>query len=495
MAQDGRLTRVPVYDFINLSPENAIVFSGPGWGKTTFLHYIFRSLVNQREFYVILVTLRRPSAVEHLEEVVNLATEGTLRNKTSKIVLLIDGYDEITLGDRRRVSEALLNFSAARVGRFILTCRDHYQVSGISCSHVFIEGFDIFDKYRFVKAFLRAFRSRLDPVKMVNQLEERDLSDFLSHPLLLALACINKCGQGTEQPRSVLRLLERTLITLQYNWDEHKGVKREALTSLDGGDRIQILKRIAFASKSPFMQSSRAEAIARKAIDRMQLGKVDPCLVLRESAQFYGILVESSEGWEFVHRSIQDFLAARHWVECGQFANEVKYDWSTRTAYAACLSENATTVLLGALRSSSGYTCAAEILMNSPSFDEPTIALEIEKFYQERGRVVIMEFDSNTGMSAEITPNLFSLFSDHFLNHLIERFSKSRKKLTDALLGRCIAELRQRLRRMDFVTFSALSAAFPNLRFQFRFRDGVVVTPEMARPISAPSLGPVLRIR
>jgi hypothetical protein len=217
----------------------------------------------------------------------------------------------------------------------------------------------------------------LDPIKMVNELEDRDLSDFLSHPLLLALACILKCGKSSEQPRSAIRLLERALMTLQYSWDTDKGIDRERLTTLDGSDRMQILKSIAFASRSPFMSAGRAETIARKAIDKMQVGRVDPGLVLRESAQFYGILTQSSEGWEFVHRSIQDYLAAKHWVESGAFANDRRYQWDTRTAYAACISGDATKVLLGALESPTGLTCVTETRTNVCTGDGSR---------QERGR-------------------------------------------------------------------------------------------------------------
>jgi hypothetical protein len=116
----------------------------------------------------------------------------------------VDGYDEISLTDRKRVSESLQRSSASRRGRFILTA-----------SHVPIDGFNRKDQYRFVTAFLAAQGSSVDPIKLVNKLEERQFAEFLSHPLLLALACIVSSGYRTEQSRSPLRLLRKALITLQ----------------------------------------------------------------------------------------------------------------------------------------------------------------------------------------------------------------------------------------------------------------------------------------
>ncbi len=483
IARGQSMNAVTVEDFLD-SPENAVVFAGPGWGKTTFIHHIFRRRISERSLYPVLITLRRPTAVDNLEQFTSMCINASVLKRGTKVLLLVDGYDEISIKDRNNVSDFLLRFSAAKAGRFILTCREHYVVTGLNVAQVHIDCFDKQDKYRFVTAFLSAFESPLDPIKMVNELEDRELSGFLSHPLLLALACIVKCGKSSEQPRSALRMLDRALITLQYTWDMNKGIDRERLTVLDGEDRMQILKRIAFTSRSPFMQDARAELIARKVLDKMQVGKVDPALVLRESAQFYGILTQSSEGWEFVHRSIQDYLAARHWVESGKFANEKRYEWNTRTAYAACISVDATDVLVRSLASTEGLTCAAEILMNAPDFDMKLVAEAIKNYYSTRGRVIVMEAIHEVGIAGGVEVDLFRLVSSRFLNYLIEKFCEHRTDTTDILIGYCLSELRKRRLRMDFSTFDAVKSSFSNLRFQFRLVGGSFVTPEMAKPVS-----------
>ena len=84
----------------------------------------------------------------------------------------MDGYDEVSLADRKRVSESLQRFSASKRGRFILQCgRYYYHVIGLTASHVRIDGFDKKDQYRFVTAFLVAQGSSVDPIKLVNELK------------------------------------------------------------------------------------------------------------------------------------------------------------------------------------------------------------------------------------------------------------------------------------------------------------------------------------
>lgn len=42
--------------------QDAPIFGFPGWGKTTFLHHIFRSTVRADDILPVLISLRRPTA-------------------------------------------------------------------------------------------------------------------------------------------------------------------------------------------------------------------------------------------------------------------------------------------------------------------------------------------------------------------------------------------------------------------------------------------------
>jgi hypothetical protein len=487
MAQAIALSRAEEFRHLTVDrllefPEDAIIFAGPGWGKTTFLHHLFRRKSSDKLTQVVLITLRREDAVNQLEELSRTWLSGQPAH-SQKILLLVDGYDEVPLKDRKRVSESLQRFIASKIGRYILSCRDYYHVIGLQASHVRIDAFDKRDQHQFVTAFLAAQSSSVDPIKLVNDLEKRQFTEFLSHPLLLALACIVSMSQRGDHPRSALRLLKRALLTLQHTWDWERGVSRETFTQLDGEDRMQILKRIAFAARSPFMRAERVETIARQVLDKMPLARVNPELVLQETAQFYGILVPTADGWEFVHRTIQDFLAAQYWVDSGGFASQKTYDWNTRTAYAACISGDATKVLEGALATPDGLTCAIETLTNSPDFDFPKVATALFNFYSGTGRMEVYA-RTEDGLSADIQEDLFSYLSPRFLNYLIETNAGRRTPVTDTIVGYCLSELRVRKLRTDFTTYDRLKSSFPNEKYRYRLSDREIVTPEMARPVA-----------
>ena len=455
---------IGVGDFLKRR-ESAIVYAGPGWGKTTFLHHVFLASIKQRNVLPVLISLRRPTALDDLDRFVNLAAGIRKKQDKSETLLLVDGYDELPVEQRKRVSDAVLRYHSLKIGHFYVTCREYYQVFEIAAPEVRIDGFSLEDQYRYVGTFLGAFGSNLDPIAVVNDFHSRGFEDFLSHPLLLALACIVKTSAMTIQTRSVIRLLERSIEVLTYRWDEEKGIDREKKTPLDGRDRIQILKRIAFKMKSRHIPDGRALTVAKEQLDLLQFDKVDPRQVLMETAQFFGIFVPSEEGWEFVHRTLHDFLAAQFWVETGEFANSTSYEWNARTAYAACLLHDATSVMEDAL-TGGGVESFVEILSNSPDFNHKRIADALINYYSQRGRAHYYE-EGLIKVTANLKEDFVTLASSKFLDYLVERCCNSRGSTTDTIAGYCMMELLRRDNKLSFLTYQKALALYKSEDFTF----------------------------
>jgi hypothetical protein len=70
-------------------------------------------------------------------------------------LLLVDGYDEISTDQQKLVSEALLKYQAAHIGKFYLTCREYYSVSQLSAPEVRLDEFTRDDQINFVNVFLK----------------------------------------------------------------------------------------------------------------------------------------------------------------------------------------------------------------------------------------------------------------------------------------------------------------------------------------------------
>jgi hypothetical protein len=440
--------------------DDAVIFAGPGWGKSTFLHYIFRRLLDSSNVFPVLITLRRPTAVDDLSRFVETVEKIAKRRKGYEILLLADGYDEIGLAKQRLVSEALLRFQSFKVGKFYLTCREYYDVINLTVPEVRIGGFTLHEKYKFVTAFLKAFESNLDSKQVVDELEERGFGDFLSHPLLLALACIVKTSPSIVQPRSALRLLERAIEVLSERWDATKGLVRESTTPLDGRDRIQVLKRIAYIATSSSLPKGRAETAAQAQIDLLNVNKVNARQALLETAKFYGILVPTEDGWEFVHRTVHDFLAASYWVETGGFAAVKKHTWTARTAYAACLTQDATDVFKAALQAPDGLPVVAEMLSNGAPMNLKIVAQALRNYFSQSGRTTVLSEPRSTVFTATLSSDFIRGAGTRVLDRLVDEYSKNRTAVTDTILAYCLLELKERGLKLDHVTYDALKTGF-----------------------------------
>ena len=412
-------------------------------------------------------------------------------------LLLVDGYDEVNAEQRKRVSEALMKFQGRAVGKFYLTCRDYYQICELRAPEVRLEAFTRDDQLRFVGVFLSAFSAiRQNAEVVVKQLEERGFTEFLSHPLLLTLACIVRTTSTSAQPRSALRLLDRALDALCFSWDEQKIIDRQRTTPLDGHDRIRILKQIAYGARSPFVKKQRAEETAKKQLVLLDWDKVDPHEVLIEIARFYGILVPAEDGYEFVHRTIHDFLAAKQWVESGEFAQrgtyernaragfpqQQTYEWNARTGYAACLLTDATDILKQALAAPDGLPTVTEIIGNYASFDKRAIADALILYFKNR----VLEYERPPGqdrLRGRLGGNFIRLANSRFLDFLVEYCCDRNSPVADLLVAYAATELYERWLKLAFQTYEKAVAVYKSGRFTFDVPDAKQAQLQFLNPV------------
>ena len=267
-----------VNDFL-AKQRSAAIIAGPGWGKTTFLHAVFVYLLGSSTMLPLLFTLRKKGAIDDLDFFVSKSEQITNQSEEKRICLLVDGYDEVPTEDRKRVSDLLARFSARDIGIFYLSCRTHYVIIDLPVRHVGIGDFTRDDQIRFASAFFRAYGAATDSAQMVSDFEERNLSDLLKHPLLLALACISR-SESNMHARTVLALIDTAVNTLSLRWDQSKGLQREDTTPLDGTARIKCLKLLAFRLGLEPSQQAPVVQIVREQLDRMRWENVDPLDVL-----------------------------------------------------------------------------------------------------------------------------------------------------------------------------------------------------------------------
>lgn len=425
----GATRRVDFQSIVDAG-QNATIFAGPGWGKTTFLHWMYFQFCKNKKYVPLLFTLRWPTAVADLSNVVREFQHGRqlASRKGGRLILLVDGYDEITEEDRENVSRALMLFASLDIGNFYLTCRSHYHVYDLKTRHLEIGPFGRDDALRFVQAYSIAYGSIVDGHGLLEELERHGLGEFYQHPLMLTLVCILRSGPNQQIPRRAIGLLRRAIDTLTFRWDEAKKVHRESTIPLDGEERIRCLMRIAYDMNSPQEEWETVRNSVSEYLRLLQAKGVNIRGLLEEMARFYGIFVPiGEEYWQFVHRTIHDYLSARYWVESGKFNPKNVATWDMHAVYAACLTADATEAMVQMLIREKEINAFIECLYNSAPFQAEIVAQCIilrtcgAQIEDELGVTHPLAKIRRTGadFSVQTSQDLYAVCTDEFLRILL----------------------------------------------------------------------------
>lgn len=467
--------------------DNAIVFGGPGRGKTVLLNYIFWHLAKQDQYAPILFTLRWPNALADLQQFVrDLASGKAARGlRKAPIILLVDGYDEVTPKQRDKVREALQLFASLSLGSFYLSCRTFYHVADIHAPHYDIAPFEREDSLGYIEAFAQAYKSDINAELLLRDLEEHGFSEFAAHPLMLAMICILKTGPLSELPRSSIRLIRRAVETLTFRWDYEKGVARRSELSIDAEEHARCMMSIAYNMRLLIADADEVTTLAAKHLQLIQRPVSDAPMLLQEIAQWYGMLVPITPfQWTFAHRTIHDYLAARYWVENGLFKPSRIQQWNSRAAYAACLTVDATESIVQALTTTRDIAPVVECLQNAaPFLTEPVAAAVVEHF-----RKFTETFSCDrSGKSASLhtEQDFWHLASDMLLESLLLAGLRNRGSADDLVIGMSLDELTARQIRPTPGVVNQLRLRYgDDFEFTIRRRGGQsrVIRPGRLKP-------------
>jgi hypothetical protein len=472
---DGRvweqvvLLSISVAEFLK-DRQNSIVTAGAGFGKTTFMHSLFKALCGIDSATPLLFTLRDSEEIKALEEFAKNASTLAKTLKGNTLFVLADGYDEISTEARQHVSQLLNSLTVEKSAKYVLTCRDHYDIYKLNdARRVQIDEFTPEDQIAFMQQYFQICeRSDLDRAAVeaiYHDLNRRGLGDILKHPLLLTLACITKADTPGVELRGSADLIEGALNALTLRWDQQNVRSRETTTPLSGTQRQTILRKLAYSFEIEAVPERRATGATWTELERFGFPDVEPLDVLREIAQFYGMFVQIKDKWGFVHRPIHDYLAAQHSVRNGLFAQQLTkteaLPLDSRTAYSAVLLEERTTeALLKILaeRDQQGVVrTVEEILLNEPSFDVPKVWRAMVKFTSRQS--CDYECD-NWRLKCELRDQFMTAAASRFLQEVVRLGCEKPGKYADILLAYAVAELRRRNVKLRSEIYAALLKRF-----------------------------------
>ncbi|MET8974085.1 NACHT domain-containing protein [Streptomyces sp. NPDC004539] len=254
--------------------------------------------------------------------------------RDGRVLLLVDGVDELLADERRGVREWLRGLLLAYPGvRTIVTSRP----SAARTDWLRAEGFGSFqldrmapaDLTAFVRQWHRAVREQGDglpcPVEelpsyeraLLTSLRDRPhLRSLAANPLLAALICALHLVKGDRLPRNRMELYAIALETLVQRRDADRRVPSALASPLGLPDKLCVLRNLAWRLSDNNRTEIGVEQAVRYVSARLSsmrhLDGEPGAAVLDHLVARSGVLRSPVEGRvDFLHRTFQEYLAAQ----------------------------------------------------------------------------------------------------------------------------------------------------------------------------------------
>lgn len=316
-----------------------IVFGKPGVGKTTFLKYLAIQCIEEQftsECIPIFISLKdfaeapkQPDILDYIAqqlfkyEIIDAKVKAEQLLKQNKILVLLDGLDEVREEDSKKVLKQIQDFSYQfHNNKIVITCRiaaKEYTFQGFT--EVEVADFDEDQIATFAQNWFRLS----DPVKnkrFIKTLnEKKPIQELATNPLLLTLLCLvfDKAGNF---PVNRSELYTEGMDVLLRKWDVKRNIERDDIyNNLSLQLKKNLLSKIAlitFEQNNYFFKQKTVERYIADFISHLREANIEiKELELDSEAIFksievqHGLLVERAKGiFSFSHLTFHEYFAA-----------------------------------------------------------------------------------------------------------------------------------------------------------------------------------------
>ena len=305
-----------------------LVCGRPGIGKSTFCKkaaYDWSKTLKEilmKFTILLLIKLRDVCDLEDIRDVLRasklLASDGPISvdslydyiiNNQDKVLLILDGYDEYSFAEEHSPILEIWKGEQLRDCHVIVTTRQLKcdELRGPSHVQLEIQGFKSWERKRtYAKKFLA---SEQDCEEFMSYLEKKDLEDMAEIPLFLLMLCtlwIEKRHEGLPKSRADI-FIQFIQTMLDHKGEIQLPMPFQKKTSTEAREDLSNLGKVAFKALLQdrlYVRCSELPGNISRSFEK-----------LREVGLFQIVNLTSlnpEKGAYFIHKSVQEFLAAWH---------------------------------------------------------------------------------------------------------------------------------------------------------------------------------------
>ena len=315
-------------DMFKGKPTRMLVYGRPGIGKSTFCKkaaYDWSKASKEvlMNFYIfLLIKLRDVCDLEDIRDVLLasklLASDGPISvdslndyiiNNQEKVLLILDGYDEYSCAKERSPILKIWKGEQLRDCHIIVTTRQLKcdELRGSSHVELEIQGLKSWEqKETFARKFLVAEQ---DSNEFIDYLIENELYDMAEIPLLLMMLCtLWKEKHHVGLPKSRADIFTQFIQTmLDHKGGSHQSIPFQKWTSTEAKEDLSNLGKAAFEALLQDRLYVRCSELPGNISRSFQkLSEVGLFQIVNLTS------LNPEKGAYFIHKSVQEFLAAWH---------------------------------------------------------------------------------------------------------------------------------------------------------------------------------------
>lgn len=416
-SKSERNNTIPLEKAVLDSEEHSVILGQPGAGKSTSLKKICDLLVKEKNnsdhTFPILLRLRElgeldsPKPIQdYISRILPLEFEffggldssfksGSEEAKEEalfaflnfvKPILILDGFDELRDVKTKGTVLAELRHLARRLdkAKILVSCRTgefNYELEHSNTYEIAPLNSDQ------IKLFVNRWLGDKEKAEdFLHKVEHSPFADTSIKPLSLAHLCAiyNRIGNIPEQPKTVYRKVVNLLIE---EWDEQRSIVRKSVfDGFQSDKKFEFLSHLSFYLTTSYQTSTftnvQFEEAYKEICEDHDLPIEKASDLVKELEAHTGLFLETGyEKYEFVHKSIQEYLASEYLVRLPTF-NSVREDFEklgAELAIAVSISSNSSiyyvelilNYFLNLSLSDSFYsTFVSRLVSEKPSFNQ-----------------------------------------------------------------------------------------------------------------------------
>ncbi len=259
-----------------------------------------------------------------------------------KVLILLDGLDEVPGQSRRDVQDHIYEFSQSQQhykNRFILTCRTQtteYVLPTFDCVEVADfnpEQVEIFAQNWFTALAETPEQGEELKAQFLTKLrfhQNKQTAELAVTPILLSLTCW-VFNDLKDLPSKRFDLYEQGLDLLLKQWDEKRGVRRELGNELYRKLSVRQKKKLlSYVAVCKFNQQQyvlfKHSEIHGYIAEHLSISTEDSQAVLEGIEAQHGLLVQRAQNiWSFSHLTFQEYFTAQWFCNRADWQDLVKH--------------------------------------------------------------------------------------------------------------------------------------------------------------------------